>query len=51
MMRGLFAVLTLNKCIYFVSSYIEVYVVSLHSQNNKVLGIIIHIKIDKLALE
>ena len=51
MMRGLSAVLTLNKCIYFVSSYIEVYVVSLHSQKNRLLGISIHIKIGKLAVK
>ena len=51
MMRGLSAVLTLNKCIYFVSSYNEVFVVSLHSQQNKLLGNIIDIKIGKHAVE
>ena len=45
MMRGRFAVLRTNLYIYVIHSYIVVYLVSLDSQKNKILGNIIHVNI------
>ena len=49
MMRGRFAVLRSNYMyyIYFIPSYIVVYLVSLDSQKNKLLGNISYVNIGK----
>ena len=47
MMRGRFAVLRTNLYIYFITSYIVVYLVSYDSQKNKLLGNIIDVNIGK----
>ena len=51
MMRGRFAVLRPNKYIYFIPSYIVVNLVSLDSQNNKLLGNIIYVNIGKQTVK
>ena len=45
-MRGHFAVLRSNSYIYVIPSYIVVYLVSLDSQKNKLLGNIIYVNIE-----
>ena len=50
-MRGRFAVLRPNKYIYFIPSYIVVYIVSLDSQTNKLLGNIIYVNIGKQTVK
>ena len=47
MMRGSFAVLRSNRYIYVIPSYIVVYLVSLDSQKNYLLGNIIYVNIGK----
>ena len=47
MMRCRFAVLRSNIYIYVILSYIVVYLVSLDSQKNKLLGNIIYVNIGK----
>ena len=47
MMCGRFAVLRSNRYIYVIPSYIVVYLVSLDSQKNKILGNIIYVNIGK----
>ena len=47
MMRCRFAALRSNKYIYFILSYIVVYLISLDSQKNNLLGNIIYVKIGK----
>ena len=49
MMRGRFAVLTSKYYIYFVPSFIQVYIVSLNSQKNEVLGNISYIQMGILS--
>ena len=46
-MRGRFAALRSNKYIYFVLSYIVIYLISLDSQKNNLLGNIIYVKIGR----
>ena len=46
-MRGRFAVLRSNGYIYFIPSYILLYLVSLDSQKNKLLRNIIYVHIGK----
>ena len=47
MMHGRFAVLRSNRYIYVIPSYIVVYIVSLDSQKNELLGNIIYVNIGK----
>ena len=51
MMSGRFAVLRPNKFMYFIPSYIVVYLVSLDSQKNKLLGNIIYVNIGKQTVK
>ena len=51
MMRARFAVLRSNKYIYVIPSYIVVYLVSLDSQKNKLLGNILHVNIGKQTVK
>ena len=46
MMRGRFSVLRSNLYMYFIPSYIVVYLVSLDSQRNKLLGYSIYVNIE-----
>ena len=51
MMRGRFAVLRSNYYIYFVPSHISVYLVSLNSKKNELLGHSIHVNIGKQLMK
>ena len=50
-MRGCFAVLRSNLYIYFIPSNIEVYLVSLDSQKNKLLGNNIYVNVGKQTVK
>ena len=51
MMCGRFSVLRSNLYIYFIPSYIVVYLVSLDSQKNKVLRNIIYVNIGEQTVK